>query len=926
MYENIEADRSNFCVGPQAGTYCTVDNEASPVVMHVKNDSGVLVRTYTFYPQDTLHTGPKSLTSYPILPSPAGYTYHDFVTIQYVGPYDQTSYYDGAVFYTLERRAVGRRKYYTYDDPNDPENYDYRVEYDSNIVRKWVLDNSNFRLVLDRTYYYNSDETNWFDADAFAIQNVVTTFDWHTAAGTGEIEITTTSGLEKYDTLFLGPSNDTDNTGEVEEVYVHSVNGTTVEIRTYGGGTPTTWEYIQGDPITYYGDIFLFSNSRPLINEEYIAYDYESDYGTLYKTDMVNYGNVLETDYNGMYQDIHCATWNNYYGMLSFIKGNNLIHLTITDYEISRSQDAHLVHPETSDYIEVYDIDIKDSSVYKLQTEILQHDDNGQYGQETWSTYNYHADTFIPYSNTVTLYVSNRILVRLGQAFITAIVRDQFGVGLLAKNVWFTMSGDIDGDFTPSGGYLTTDANGRATIQYDAGSSYTGHHDISVRVDGGNSVHGSSFVAATTELQQYHEFETVCPLLRTVTLDSFSTNIMANPNVSSSTSLQGKVAYVFPGNKLTDDDNTSWWNVADNTKLITTVKEPTFSPGNSVSFNIALSRLLLNEPDTPDEIPFHDVHITAQEEVTTVKKISANFISRHLNYGHLDNVNLDQFVFIQDARPAMWSEKNTVDTDYWIRLRPFAASLNPATLKIRMREESYVGDSGWEDITDLGVITMFDAGGGILGIDFLYDPEGVFHHNAIVYIDIEVYDTAAVPNIIVIDYWFKIIQDYKAPYIENYFPAIEAYNVMINTDISFDLIDDGEGVDIETLQLFVNQREMSYTYDEYTPGNYHIYCDVPFNFNYGQTVTVDVKVFDKADNENLLLDGWKFYCVESAGPWIDMDNTKPKLCLEGADRKQTVAMQVYGINDTGIEYDSIKLEVGGKYRRIKITPIVYRLN
>jgi hypothetical protein len=36
-------------------------------------------------------------------------------------------------------------------------------------------------------------------------------------------------------------------------------------------------------------------------------------------------------------------------------------------------------------------------------------------------------------------------------------------------------------------------------------------------------------------------------------------------------------------------------------------------------------------------------------------------------------------------------------------------------------------------------------------------------------------------------------------------------------------------------------------------------------------------------------------------------------------------MQVYGINDTGIEYDSIKIEVGGKYRDVKITPIVYRL-
>lgn len=929
MYENIEVDRPNFCIGPQAGTCCSVDNEVDPVVMHVKNDSGTLIRTYTFYPQDILHIGPKSDSFYDILPNPNTYSYHDFVTIQYVGPYDQASYYDGAVFYTLERRAKGRRKYYTYDDPEDPYKTDYRVEYDSNIVRKWVLDNVNFRLELVKTIYYNSDETNWFDANAFAIQNVVTTFDWHTSTNTGVIELTTTSGLKKYDTLFLGPSTDTTNPGKVEEVYVHSVNGTAVEIKTYGGVMPTVWEYMQYDPITIHNNIFLFSNSRPLIDEQYIAYGYESREGTLYRTDQVNYGTVLEVSYSGIYSDVFCATWNNYYGMLSFVKGTNLLHLNVSDYEISRSQDIHLENPESQNPIQIYDIDIKDSSIYKLQYKILQHDDDGQYAEVLWDTYNYHSDTLLPYSNSVTLYVTDRVLLRQGQTIITAVVRDQFGVGLLSKNVWFTQSGDVAGELTPVSGYMVTDANGKASIQYDASSSYTGHHNIKVKVDGGSVSNGSSFVVASTMLQQYHNFTAPCSL-RSVIIDDFTVSILSSSDILSCTSLQGKVAYTFPGNTLTNNDMSGWQNnINDTTSIIMTINYPTLkdhsSGDNKVKTNIRQSKSLLKEPEEGEEA-YQSTCINSQELVTNTKQISSNYISRHLSYGHVDNVTIDQFVFVQDAVPAMWSEKNNVDTDYWIRLRPFAASLNPTSLVIKIKEKSYLGDSGWSDITDLGTITMFDAGGGLLGIDFLYNPIDIFHHNSIVHIDIEVYDSALIPNKIVLDYWFTIIQDYKAPYVENRYPTIGAFDVPLNPSIHFDLIDDGEGVDISTLEVFINQRIVDFTYDEYEPGNYHIYCNLLSKFNYGEEVTVGVDVCDRSDANNRLLCGWSFYCVESTGPWIDMDNTVPSLCMEGSSRKQPVAMQVYGINDTGIAYDSIKMEVGGRYRNIKITPIVYRLN
>lgn len=925
MFENIKANRSNFCIGPQSGTFCTVDNEVDPVVMHVKNDLGVIQRTYTFYPTDTLHSGATALKDMPLLSElyDGEYQSHEFVTIQYVGPYDQASYFSGAVFYTLERRALGKRKYYSY---YSNESISYRVEYSSNIIRKWFLDNVNFRLELVQTFILNSDLDNWFDGKAFAIDNTVTTFDDHTAAGTGFIEVTTTSGLKKYDTLMLGPSSDTSNPGKVELVYVHSIVGTTVEIRTYDGTTPPQWEYVQGDPVTLYKSIYLFGNPAPTIDDLFIADGQVAAFGTLYKIDQANYGVILDTDYKAFYADVPCATWNNYFGFLSFIKGNNLVHLNTLDYEITKSQDVHLESPISNSTLQIYDLDIKGSSFYKLQLTILQHDDTGEYFEVGWDTYNYHIDTFIPYSNSVTLYASNRVLLPQGQVLIYLILRDQFGVGLLNKNVWFTAVGDIAGELTPYGGYLLTDANGRASIQYDAGSEYVGHELITARVDGGNSTHGSAYVVATTLLKQVVDFTSSGLLTTYFSLDTF-TSVAATSSNSYSVSLVGHPAFTYPGGTLRDYSFNNWESsIQDSVLTVPLVirRAPIFSADDIITTLVRVRKVVLFEYDS--EYSYSTTTLSSVGSKEVVKQISSNYVSRHINYGSTDSTKLDQFVFIEDASPAMWSEKNNVDTDIWIRLRPFAASLNPATMIFKIKEVSYTGNTEWKDVTSEGTITMFDAGGGLLGIDFFYNPLNNFHNNSIVYIYIEVYDMAIVPNMVTVDYWFSIIQDYKAPYVDNQFPGIEAYNVSVDTKITFDIIDEGEGVDIISLELFVNQRRVEFTYDEYEPGNYHVYCELPTIFHYGETVNVSLQVTDRSDSKNVLLGGWRFYCSDSTGPWFDMDNTTPALCRNGRNRKQPVAVQVYGIDDGGINYGSIKMEVGGKYRNLKITPIVYRLN
>jgi hypothetical protein len=80
-------------------------------------------------------------------------------------------------------------------------------------------------------------------------------------------------------------------------------------------------------------------------------------------------------------------------------------------------------------------------------------------------------------------------------------------------------------------------------------------------------------------------------------------------------------------------------------------------------------------------------------------------------------------------------------------------------------------------------------------------------------------------------------------------------------------------------------------------------------------------------NGNLLHDAWRFYCAGSTGPWIDRFSVFPETCSKGVYRKiNGISVNVYAIDDTGVDPDSILITIGGKERNVSITPIVYRID
>lgn len=288
-------------------------------------------------------------------------------------------------------------------------------------------------------------------------------------------------------------------------------------------------------------------------------------------------------------------------------------------------------------------------------------------------------------------------------------------------------------------------------------------------------------------------------------------------------------------------------------------------------------------------------------------------------------VTIDQFIFVEDAIPKFWSEKNPIDTDIWIRLRPFAFNLDNDTLRAWIRVVSWKGDTGYREITDQVELDNFDAGGGLLGIELLYDPPEDLPYGALVFMKIEVYDEAYIPNFVYVEYWFYITPDYKAPYLTNLSPSREEENVPVDTQVYFEIWDVGSGVDLNTLEILSNSRLIrseNLEIDSSDVKKIKVTYTPPADLYFSKEYKITVKVADLSPQENLMNDSYSFYTADSSGLFIT--DPSPAPCKRGMQRFEDVSVVVLA-NGNGIDKSTIRMQVYNKDVQPKIIPIVYRI-
>jgi len=871
-YENVRIPTSpdcpNFCICPRsASEFCYIDH-VNGVLRVVRTSDGAVQKTYT------LSSGVGQITS-----------------IEYTGPRNLGGSFSGLgdelPFFTLEH-----------------------ISSTSCEIKRWKLNSTSSTLDPQDIIILSGANYNCYD---MSVERYETDFNGATTTGTGQINVTSSSGIEIGDEILLGPSGDVDNLNAFEYVTVTGVNGNSL----YLEASKPNNEYVDTDPVTFYKYAYVFSD---------VGQSAETNKGSLYKVGLNSDSTVSGVGNSGIYSGVRAASWSRDYQAVGFVQDTNILYLSTDTYQIQKSQALTNIDDDGATVLPVYDVVFDNAVIYRLQRATTRADLNGVKATSSWTTYNYQIDSIAPYTKSLALYtIPDSIVLSDEIVTLVVVVRDQFGIGLSSKLVYFYDVPD-SGVFLPADGQATTDANGVASLLYV--SDYfnpvnTGDDFIDVKIQaktngGVVGITGHDDVWDGLELLYHRKF--------TMELDD---GIIQNPTLSGTWPVEGSELYTqtFMTQVLGMQNEF-------NIKSLSKFQFPGghwISTGHPADTNAASIKQISNfsSESKLDQIDsdFENVLPVIQDkEQSNDLQLSQLYISRHSSSGNKDNVDIEQFRFIEDAIPAFWSEKNPVNTNIWIRLRPFAFALNQSTLIFKVREISYVGNTGYIDVTSLCTITTFDAGGGLTGLDILYDPAVDFHNNAVVYVSIEVYDGAPLPNIILTDYWFKIIPDYRAPYVENEFPAREEEDVSIDTNIYFDVLDAGVGVDISSLEFYVNNR-YKLPITSIISGGYHISYVPSEYFDYGQTVEVSVKVKDASDYKNQLNDAWRFYCEGSTGPWIDPDSFYPKNCVKGTYRKLTgISANIYGINDTGIDQSSILVKIGGKERNVTIIPIIYRID
>ncbi len=861
-YENVRFNYNNFCIGAMVDTYCSIDTTNANASLQVKTNTGTTQANYNLNPTIIQDVSVNSL--------------------EYPGPRGTSAYTNYMPFWTLERDSDTQCT-----------------------IKQWELNASLNRLDLVKTIVKSTGSGYYYNCYDMSLEYYQTSLSSAASVGDGVIQVSSTSNISTGDTLYLGLSTNPANMNAFEPVEVTSISGSYLYITATTSGIPPFNVYNSGNTVSFVKSIFLFSDASST-----------SGKGSLIKLDLD--GNPLDKQDSGLYYGVRASSFGwAYPGTIGFIKGTNILYLRLSDYAIEKSASLINYRADKVTLIDVYDIALTATSLYRLQNRTMRRNDDGTKTDYTWTTYNFHQDGIIQYVDSVTMWSEPGVVANQENTSVKALVRNQYGNAMSGRTVYFSKtSGDSAGDYNDPNKQAITNSSGIATIGYTSGWYDPSIPDscceavyLKCYTDGSNILTGSQYVWDATELTLYKKF--IAYLVYLVQfINSFSASCYLWQILNTFSSYlytQNLSKFQFPGG--------DWVGSSPPTGVT-----PLITQLRSFSSDGYLEEI---DKDFDNVMP-----IQQWRDVTNNGQLSQTFISRHLSSGHQDTAEIAQFRFIIDALPAFWSEKNSLDTNIWIKLSPYGYSLNQSTLVFRVREVSYAGDTGWVNYAGTPYISVstWDAGGGLLGLDITVNPPQDFHHNAMVYVFIEVYDTAPIPNIIVVDYWFRIIQDYKAPYITNENPYREEEGVAIDTNIEFDIMDLGVGVNIDSLEFFVNNR---YKVPDVTPisGGYHIFFNPPEDFYYNQTVEISLRISDASDNNNILYDMWRFYTVESEGPWFDPESFVPKICSRGVYRKQNpVAFNVYEINNTGIDESSILVYIGGKERNVRLVPIIYRIS
>jgi hypothetical protein len=303
--------------------------------------------------------------------------------------------------------------------------------------------------------------SNYFSAEAFAVEHYHTTFSSPATSGTTSLSLSayynhasmTSSGV----VLYLGPNS----SGQSEEVSVSGVVGSTVVVT-----SGIKYSYSAGNEVNYHTNVWLFND----------YYGTSSTTGALYKVHARS-GDILARYSSGAYKTVKAATFFNVpsftsYGnvdTLCFVKNTNILFVnvsgTLSDpLTYYGSMVMSNIQSDLASVIPVYDISMYNKNIYRLQN-------IADGTATTWTYYSYLLSSLDSFVTSISLAAYPAVIPAntISTSSIVAYVKDQFLQPIVGRLVYFS---DDDSVGSISGGTpISTDSNGMAQTTYKSGST-----------------------------------------------------------------------------------------------------------------------------------------------------------------------------------------------------------------------------------------------------------------------------------------------------------------------------------------------------------------------------------------------------------------------------------------------------------------------
>ena len=242
-----------------------------------------------------------------------------------------------------------------------------------------------------------------------------------------------------------------------------------------------------------------------------------------------------------------------------------------------------------------------------------------------------------------------------------------------------------------------------------------------------------------------------------------------------------------------------------------------------------------------------------------------------------------------------------INTDISLKITDDKTGLDMNTIRLFVNTQ---------DVTQFTQISNINSN----TVSLLYNPENNFSFEDTVIVSVQASDLAIEPNFMDFTYQFVCEKDTDPPYITNEYPANYSTGVPIDTNIEFDLIDDGLGVNISSIDISMHvNNQVPYTIipeiNEIEYG-YHLLIEPQHSFAYRDTVNLIISAEDNSTPPNLLNSFHYMFICE------DDDTSSPFLFAEQPSK--------YSSNnpiDTPISF-----EILDKTSGIDFNSLIFKLN